>query len=94
MTCMRTMPIVFIQSIVVIQNYLKSEQLERGTYDLPFTNRHVLSPKIKATASAAALLYTILGCYTYLLWDHPQQPAPRPGLPELHRPLASRARKD
>lgn len=38
MTCMRTMSIVFIQSIVVIQNYLKSEQKERGTHDLPFTS--------------------------------------------------------
>ena len=37
MTCMRTMSIVSIQSIVVIQNYLKSEQMERGTHDLPFT---------------------------------------------------------
>ena len=31
------MSIVSIQSIVVIQNYLKSEQMERGTHDLPFT---------------------------------------------------------
>lgn len=38
MTCMRTMSIVSIQSIVVIQNHLKSEQMERGTHDLPFTN--------------------------------------------------------
>ena len=37
MTCMRTMSIVSIQSIVVIQNYLKSELMERGTHDLPFT---------------------------------------------------------
>ena len=31
------MAIVSIQSIVVIQNYLKSEQSERGTHGLPFT---------------------------------------------------------
>ena len=31
------MTIVSIQSIVVIQYYLKSEQMERGTHGLPFT---------------------------------------------------------
>ena len=34
---MISMSIVSIQSIVVIQYYLKSEQMERGTHDLPFT---------------------------------------------------------
>ena len=42
---MRTMSIVSIQSIVVIQNYLKSEQMERGTHDLPFTKKIVQSLK-------------------------------------------------